>query len=251
VVASLIAAFMSTISTHLNWGSSYIVNDFYLRFINPKASDRKQVVIGQASTVVLMFFVAILALLLSNALQAFTILLQIGAGTGLLFILRWFWWRINPYSELTAMVVSFLVAVYFQLIQPLTGLAPMSAALQLVTGVIITTIAWILVTLFTQPSDIKTLVRFYNLVEPGGPGWKQMLEQAQTQGEKITAGQAKWDVPGGIIAMVMGCFSIYGLLFAAGYWLYGNLVPAIILTIIGLAASVLLFRFRKSLTVRG
>ena len=127
VVASLIAAFMSTISTHLNWGSSYVVNDFYKRFVNRGASDKEQVRVGRISTVVLMILTGFLALVLSNALQAFNILLQIGAGTGLLFILRWFWWRINPYSELTAMGVSFFVAVYWQIVHPWTGLPAVSS----------------------------------------------------------------------------------------------------------------------------
>jgi len=116
VVASLIAAFMSTISTHLNWGSSYLVNDFYKRFIKPEAGDKELVLAGRLFTVILMIVTIIFALLLSNALQAFEILLQIGAGTGLIFILRWFWWRINAYSEITAMVASFLVALYFQFV---------------------------------------------------------------------------------------------------------------------------------------
>ncbi|MDH5475069.1 MAG: Na+:solute symporter, partial [Cyclobacteriaceae bacterium] len=116
VIASLIAAFMSTISTHLNWGSSYIVHDFYQRFVNPEATEKKLVNVGRISTILLMAFAALFSLALSNALGAFQILLQIGAGTGLVFILRWFWWRINAYSEITGMIVSFLMALYFQFV---------------------------------------------------------------------------------------------------------------------------------------
>ena len=130
IVASLIAAFMSTISSHLNWGSSYVVHDFYHRFINPNASEKRLVAVGRLSTVLLMVFSALFALILSNALQAFQILLQIGAGTGLLFILRWFWYRINAYSELTAMVVSFVLAIYFQVIHPALGFTPIANDLQ-------------------------------------------------------------------------------------------------------------------------
>src|SRR5690606_39907738 len=104
------------ISTHLNWGSSYVVNDFYLRFVKPDATDKEQVMVGRISNVLLMVFAAFLALGLSNALQAFDILLQIGAGTGLIFILRWFWWRINAYTEISAMIVSFFVALYFEIV---------------------------------------------------------------------------------------------------------------------------------------
>jgi SSS family solute:Na+ symporter len=158
VIASLIAAYMSTISTQLNWGSSYVVNDFYVRFIKPEASEKRQVLVGRISTVVLMILSALIALALSNALQAFNILLQIGAGTGLLFILRWFWWRINAFSELAAMIISFMVAVYFEFFGP----EDLDDYMKLLIGVGITTVGWLVVTFLTPPTDHKTLVDFYN-----------------------------------------------------------------------------------------
>ena len=247
VVASLIAAFMSTISTHLNWGSSYIVNDFYKRFINTKADEKKQVFVGRLSTVVLMILVGFVALVLSNALQAFNILLQIGAGTGLLFILRWFWWRINPFSELTAMVVSFLIAVYLQLVHPVTGFPEISSHIQLVIGVAITTIAWIVVTLLTKPSDTKTLRSFYKLVQPGGPGWAKVVERARADNDPVSEPGKAWEVPVGILAMVFGCFAVYSVLFATGYWIYGEYTSAIILSVVALVATVFLFKFWNKL----
>ncbi|MBU2649805.1 MAG: Na+:solute symporter [Bacteroidetes bacterium] len=241
VVASLIAAFMSTISTHLNWGSSYIVNDFYKRFLKPDASETAQVITGRITTVVLAVVATLLALLMNNALQAFNILLQIGAGTGLIFILRWFWYRINAYSEITAMIVSFLVAIYLQLIHPYTGLPLISAGWQLVVGVAITTVCWLIVTLFTPPADKKTLYGFYKLVHPGGPGWKKVLAMAQE--DKVVLepdGTAKWDVPKGILGMLLGCLMIYSLLFATGHWIYGNYGWAILATAIALISMWLL-----------
>ncbi len=247
VVASLIAAFMSTISTHLNWGSSYIVNDFYKRFINPAASEKKQVQVGRISTVVLMILAGILALLLSNALQAFNILLQIGAGTGLLFILRWFWWRINPYSELTAMVVSFLVAGYWQIIHPRTGFAAASTHFQLISGVGITTVSWFLVTLLTKPSATPVLRSFYRLVKPGGPGWRKVILEAEQDNDPVeTAGQG-WDLPLGIVCMVVGCVAVYAALFATGYWIYGRRLWAAILSAIALVATTVLIKTWKNL----
>jgi Na+/proline symporter len=246
VVASLIAAFMSTISTHLNWGSSYIVNDFYKRFVKPEAADKELVRVGRLSTVVLMTLAGLLALLLENALQAFQILLQIGAGTGLLFILRWFWWRINPFSELTAMVVSFLVAVYFQLIHAHTGLPALNAHWQLVMGVGITTFAWVLVTLVTKPSETATLRRFYALVHPGGPGWAKIVAEAKSDGDVFPDAEKDWDVPTSILCMVLGCFTVYGSLFATGFWIYGNRIPAMVLTAISILAAVtLMFYWRR------
>lgn len=245
VVASLIAAFMSTISSHLNWGSSYIVNDFYHRFIDREASEKKLVLVGRVSTVILMVLAGILALLLSNALQAFNILLQIGAGTGLLFILRWFWWRINPWSEITAMVVSFFVAVYFQLVHPHTGLPAVSNHVMLIIGVGITTVSWIAVTFITRPSDMETLRSFSKLVRPGGPGWKAVeATEDMVRGDGTAGGE--WEVPAGILRMVLGCFFIYGALFAAGFWVYGNIVPAVIMTAVAAGSAVGLFKVRSA-----
>ncbi|MFO7979657.1 MAG: sodium:solute symporter family protein [Candidatus Aminicenantes bacterium] len=247
VVASLIAAFMSTISTHLNWGSSYVVNDFYKRFINPQADEKKQVFAGRISTVGLMILTGMLALLLSNALQAFQILLQVGAGTGLLFILRWFWWRINPYSELTAMGVSFLVAVYLSMIHPHTGLPSISTHLQLLLGVGITTVGWISVTLLTSPSDKKTLRSFYRMVKPGGPGWKKVVEKARKDEEPMESKEESWDVPQGILCMVLGCFGVYSALFAVGYWIYGKNVLASLLSMSAVVSGFFLMKMWKKL----
>lgn len=218
VIASLIGAYMSTISTHLNWGSSYMVNDVYKRFIKTNATDKEQVFAGRISTVILMLIASILALFLSNALEAFQILLQIGAGTGLLFIMRWFWWRINPYSEFTAMIVSFLIAIYFQFVHKNLDLPALSGALQLIIGVGITTFAWIMVTLFTKPSDQKTLDNFVRLIRPGGPGWKKVIAGM----EGYEAGQKGWSVPSGILCMVLGSVAVYSVLFATGNLFYGK-----------------------------
>ncbi len=227
VVASLIAAYMSTISTHLNWGSSYVVNDFWKRFINQDAGDREQVWVGRCSTVLLMAIAGGFALLLENALQAFHILLQIGAGTGLLFILRWFWWRINPYSELTAMVVSFVVAVYMQIWAP-DSLADWQ---KLVIGVGITTICWIIVTLFTPADSAQTLRSFYKLIRPGGPGWKKVIDEAARDGENLTGvGGERSNLPTGILCMVASCLAVYSALFGTGYWIYGNTTLGAIFT---------------------
>jgi Na+/proline symporter len=249
VVASLIAAYMSTISTHLNWGSSYVVHDFYRRFINPDASERKLVLLGRLSTIVLTAVALLFALLLSNALQAFNIVLQIGAGTGLIFILRWFWWRINAYSEITAMIVSFLVALYFQFIHPLTELPAISTSLQLVTGVVVTTVAWVTVTLLTPPAEKQTLREFYRLVRPGGPGWKRVVREAEKDNDPIEeVNPRKWNVPKGILAMVFGCLFVYSVLFATGNWIYSNYWMAAILTGISLICAYILMVFWRRLS---
>ncbi len=244
VVASLAAAYMSTMSTHLNWGSSYVVHDFWRRFVDPDASERTLVFVGRTTTVLLMVLAAALALWLRNALQAFQILLQIGAGTGLLFILRWFWWRINAYSEITAMVVSFLVALWLEVVQPrlYPGLA-LDASLKLVLGVLVTTVSWVGVTYLTRSTDEVTLRRFYRIARPGGPGWREVALRAAREGDPLPTDPAEdWTVPRGILAMTAGVLAVYAALFATGYWLYGQTLLAAALSVLALSAAVALAR---------
>jgi hypothetical protein len=232
VVASLAAAYMSTISTHLNWGSSYVVNDFYRRFVNSEASGRQLVRVGRLSTVGLMVVAALLALKLENALQAFQILLQIGAGTGLLFLLRWFWWRVNAWSELAAMLASFAVALGFLLLP--SGLESWQ---ELVIGVAVTTVVWVGVTLTTAPSDERTLREFYRLTRPGGPGWRPVVERAAAAGAPIERAGESWGVPGGVVRMFVASVGVYGALFATGYTLYGRWQLAVTAGVVAMVAT--------------
>ncbi len=235
LIASLVAAYMSTISTHLNWGSSYVVNDFYKRFVKPKASDRELVLVGRLSTIILAVISALLALLLSNALQAFNILLQIGAGTGLIFILRWFWWRINTYTEITGMTVSFFVAIYFEAIHN-HFFTPIEDHWKLLFGVTITTATWLTVTLLTKPERNDVLVRFYEKVKPSSIGWKPVLLNNPNVIEE------KGQLPFEIFLMVVGSFTVYASLFFIGFWLYGNIIPAMVSGVIASAGVVILIK---------
>tara|TARA_B100000575_G_scaffold223629_1_gene184092 strand:- start:10889 stop:12658 length:1770 start_codon:yes stop_codon:yes gene_type:complete len=244
LVASLIAAFMSTISTHLNWGSSYLVHDFYRRFIVTNKSEKHYVFIGRVFTVLLMLVSAFFALYLNNSLQAFGIILQIGAGTGLIFILRWFWYRINIYSELTAMIVSFLVALTFEFAIPNN----FSVEQKLIIGISITTVSWLIITLITPPAKVATLQNFYKKIQPGGPGWKKIIEISESKGIKITGKKEKWDVPTGILCMLFGSISIYSILFAIGYILYSKILLASIFISIAIISLYILFRLWKRLS---
>jgi len=219
VIASLIAALMSTLSTHLNWGSSYVVNDWYQRFIKPEASEKELVNVGRISTVVLMVFAAFLALALSNALQAFNILLQIGAGTGLIFILRWFWWRINAYTEIAGMFISFAVALFLEFAWAPLGLPELLDHEKLLLGVTITTIGWLAVTFMTEPTDRATLERFYTKIHPGGPGWQPVADKLPT-GVTVNADE---NMALRVGAVFIGAIAVYSILFATGFYLYGNL----------------------------
>lgn len=242
VAASLVAAYMSTISTHINWGSSYVVNDFYKRFIKPDAPERELVFVGRISTVVLMVLAGALALLLSSSLQTFHIILQIGAGTGLIFILRWFWWRINAWTEITGMAVSFLVAVYLEIIRVKLGYQMLPVHINLVIGVGITTVCWLVVTLLTKPSADESLRKFYRLVRPGGIGWEKVLAKAQKDGDPISETAKPGDLPLGIICTFAGCFAVLSTVFAVGFYLYGQTPQAIICTVIAVMTSVYLVK---------
>ncbi len=244
LVASLIAAFMSTISTHLNWGSSYLVHDLYRRFFITDKSEKHYVLMGRVFTVLLMIISAFFALYLNNSLQAFGIILQIGAGTGLIFILRWFWYRINVYSELTAMIVSFLVALAFEFIIPNN----FSVEEKLIIGVTITTISWLTVTMITPPSSMHTLQNFYKKIQPGGPGWKKIVKESKDNGIIISGKKEKWDVPSGILCMVFGSLSVYSVLFGVGYILYSKTTLGLVFLIISIVSVVFLMKFWKRLS---
>jgi solute:Na+ symporter, SSS family len=242
VVASLVAAYMSTVSTQLNLVSSYVTTDLYKRFMDPDADERRLVLVGRIMTVLLVVLSSLLALTLSHSIQAFQILLQIGAGTGLIFILRWFWWRINAFSEIVGMAVAFLVAIYFHFVhERMLGLPPLEAWQVLLIGVAITTVGWIAATMLTRPTDERILRRFYRIVRPGGPGWQRVRSEALRDGEDLDAGKtAGWDVPVGIICMLVGCAAVYGALFATGSWIYGRYTHAIVLTIVAVVSAIAL-----------
>jgi SSS family solute:Na+ symporter len=239
VAASLIAAFMSTMSTQLNLGASYLVNDFYQRFIKPEASQKELVWAGRLFTVVTTIMGLGLGLLLTDASQAFNLLLLLGAGTGLIFILRWFWWRINAYTEIIAMVLSMIVASYFTFVHDNLGFFELSSSGKIVAGTLITTIGWIAATYFTPQTDDKVLRNFYRLIKPGGNGWDAVLEKAEFDGDPIPKEQGQ--LPLEILSMVMGCIAVYGALFATGFWLYGETVSAAIATVVTLGAGYFLF----------
>ncbi|MEM8998662.1 MAG: sodium:solute symporter family protein [Bacteroidota bacterium] len=243
VLASLGAAYMSTISTHLNWGSSYVVNDFYKQQVNTKATEKELVNVGRITTVILMVLSAIFALALTNATQLFDIIIMFGAGTGLIFILRWFWWRINAWSEIVAMFFSGMISLLFwrfeeRLFIGDAAMFPEWSKFPLV--VLLTTIVWLAVTFLTQPESNEVLFKFYKKTQPGGPGWATIRAAAKDQGVDLDENTEKWSVPSGILAMLLGCILVYGCLFATGNWIYGNYALAGGLTVLVVVSAFLL-----------
>tara|TARA_B110000091_G_scaffold212548_1_gene259539 strand:+ start:461 stop:2278 length:1818 start_codon:yes stop_codon:yes gene_type:complete len=248
VLASLIAAYMSTISTQLNWGSSYIVFDFYKQQINPKATEKKLVAVGRISTVLLMILSAGLALLMQNAMEIFEMMLLFGAGTGLIFILRWFWWRINSWTEITAMFASGILSITLKttplgdyLFAAESGVLPSWGEIPFV--VFVTTLIWVIATFVTKPESKEVLNNFYERTQPGGPGWTKVIKQAAEEGIEIVHNKNEgWNVPSGILAMLLGCVLIYSCLFTTGYWIYGENTLAISTTITAIVSGYLLIR---------
>ena len=231
VAASLIAAFMSTMSTQLNLGASYLVNDFYHRFINKNASEKQLVQIGRLFTVLSIILGGGLGLMLTSAGQAFTLLLMIGAGTGLIYILRWFWWRINAYTEIVAMVSSIIIAGYFNF-----GESSLEGWQKIVIGAFLTTIVWVVATYFTPPDDEVTLRNFVKKVNPGGPGWVKYSDDISGK---------PWPVPKGILSMVLGCMAVYGFLLGVGQLIYGQTGSGLLICGLGAASSYGLLKLWK------
>jgi Na+/proline symporter len=278
VVAGLIAAYTSTIGTHLNWGSSYVVNDFYKRFLKPQASDKELVLVGRISTVVLMVLAGGVALVMTNAKDSFDLMLQIGAGTGLIYILRWFWWRINAWTEISAMIVSFAVALgFFFLKKNMAGADAITMALtdaagnviasneietnsagrwlsaghwlleshwQLCVGIAITTVFWLTVTLLTKPEDDAVLRNFVRKTRPGGPGWAHIEDQIVSEGGH----RVKPRLALRILCIFLGCFTVWGSLFCIGGLLYGKITQALSFGILAAVSLFLIFKVWSSIS---
>jgi SSS family solute:Na+ symporter len=213
MVAGIFAAYRSTIETHLNWGTSYLVHDFYQRFIRPDASQSELVLMGRVVTALLMVLGVLFTLTLDNAKNAFTLLLSIGAGTGLIYLLRWFWWRINAWSEVSAMLSSFVVSLGFFAAAKLGH--PTDTTVVLLATIAVTTLVWLGVTFLTPPVDSRVLAEFCAKVQPAGPGWARIrrAHALPPSPDSLTLALAGW---------VLGLASVYGALFAAGGFVYGR-----------------------------
>ncbi len=237
VVTSLAAAYMSTMSTAVNWGSSILVNDVYRRFFRPRATERQLVWVGRLFTVALMASACAVSLVIESALGVFQILLQIGAGTGLLYLLRWFWWRINAATEVAAMIASFSVA----LLMPLVG-GGLDVWQRLLVGVALTTLCWLPCAYFASATDEKKLVHFYRTIRPAGPGWAPVARIAG----RAAGSSASQSLTVPLAASAFGSVAIYGFLFATGYLLYGEAIKAVAgLAVAGLAGVTLLRLWKR------
>jgi Na+/proline symporter/dTDP-glucose pyrophosphorylase len=233
IVASLFAAYRSTMETHLNWGSSYLVIDFYQRFLAPGKTQRHYLWVSRALTAVLMILCGVFTLFLSTASQAFQLLLSVGAGTGLIYLLRWFWWRINAWSEISAMLSSFLIALAFFIAKKLGADIPDPVALMVTVAV--TTVVWITVTLMTAPADHAVLLRFYELTRPAGPGWAAFRAESALPPSPDS-------LPQMMLGWTAGVMFVYAGLFGTGSLIYGRISQTILWAALFVVSGVVLLR---------
>ncbi len=237
LLAAFAAAYMSTISTHLNWGASYLVNDVYLRFLKPDAGPRAQVLASRLATVVLMVLSLIVMGFLSSVEQGWKILIGLGAGTGLVFILRWYWWRVNAWSEISAMTASFITSMALTALHH--GLGDTSSgdyAFTMLTIVGVTTVVWLAVTYLTPPETAATLDRFYRQVRPGGPGWRAVAERLGYADDRIPGGALSW------VNWVAGLAAVYCAVFAVGAVLTGTSGRGLVYALVSIGAFLLIQR---------
>jgi Na+/proline symporter len=218
MVGGLIAANSSTILTHLNWGASYLVHDFYRRFMKKDSTEKHYVLAGRVVTVILFFLSSGMVFVLDTAKDAFDIILQVGAGTGLLYLVRWFWWRVNAWSEVAAMVSSFLVSIVILILNK-NGMA-LSTHVALLVTIAFTTVCWIATAFFGPETDRATLINFYKRVKPFGPGWRKIREEAGIPEEEVKATHE--NIPMALLGWVAGCTVIWSSLFTVGNFLYGR-----------------------------
>jgi solute:Na+ symporter, SSS family len=226
MAASLIAAYISTLATGLNMGSAYIVNDVYKRFLRKDAGEREKVLMGRFATAALMVLIGFVGLSLQSAMQAFNMLLSIGAGTGLLFILRWYWPRINAWSEISAMVISFIISLVMQF-SPLAAALPEWAKLLIAVGV--TTAGWIAVTFVTPREPESVLQEFCRRVNPPGRAWQKIAFESGMGDAHATENSR---VGSGFTCMFAGCGLVYALMFATGGLLRGDLLMSAALAVV-------------------
>jgi Na+/proline symporter len=244
MVGGLIAANSSTILTHLNWGSSYLVHDFYRRFMKKDGSESHYVNVGRLSTVLLYVVAALLSLTMSSAQQAFEILLSIGAGTGLLYIARWFWWRVSAWCEVVAMVMSLVTSVAVPYIMPNADFATRT-----IVQVGLTTLSWLITAYVGPQTDRATLIAFCRKVKPAGPGWTDIRAEAGISDAEIASENR---IGSALVGWIAGCALIWGSLFAIGNFLYAagdpaRLTMAWILTGVTLVSGYVLLRITRQL----
>ncbi len=242
-IAGFLAAFMSTIATQLNWGASYLVSDFYRRFVNKSASESHYVMISRLSTVLLVIAAAYISVQLGSIASGWEIVLQVGAGTGAVYILRWYWWRINAWSEISAMASSLAISLVLSRWHPFSGNGSLVFAKGAIMTTLVTTIVWVTVTLLTKPEPQEVLTRFYRNVRPDVRGWKPVAKL-------LPAIPANRDLGANLGAWLLGCAMVYSCLFGTGkLLLHQPAIGLVLLVVSGVCAFLLYHRVVRNFAV--
>jgi len=242
MMAGFAAAYMSTVGTQLNWGASYLVNDFYKRFLNKDASEKHYVSVSRWATVLLFLGSIFVTWQIETVGGAWEFLLALGSGTGLVLILRWYWWRINAWSEISAMITSFIVSVTaLKMVKAsLPADSPLVQTYVMLITVAISTVVWLAVTFMTEPESDAKLQAFYQRVRPGGPGWRRTSEQLGYGGETIPGGALAWT------NWLAGIIAVYSTLFGIGKLIFGETGTGVIMLVVAaLAFSWIARAFRE------
>jgi Na+/proline symporter len=240
MVGGLIAANSSTILTHLNWGASYLVHDFYRRFVRRDAEESHYVRAGRIATVLLFLCSSAVVYLLDTAKDAFDVILQVGAGTGLLYLVRWFWWRVNAWCEVVAMISSFGVSMVL-LALARNGI-DMSTHVALLVTIAVTTVSWVAMAFLGPETDRATLVTFYEKVRPAGPGWNAIRPLADP-----SKAASPDNIPMALLGWVAGCMAIWSSLFTVGNILYGRSGPALAMFAVFAVSGLVLLKVIRTL----
>ena len=243
MVGGLVAANSSTILTHLNWGASYLVHDFYRRFIKTDATESHYVLVGRLATVFLFLASSATVYLMDSAKDTFDIILQIGAGTGLLYLVRWYWWRVNAWCEVVAMTSSLLVSVGL-LVASKNGVH-MSPHLALPLTVVVTTICWVATAYLAPQTDRQTLISFYKKVRPSGPGWNEIREAAKLT--PAEAAETHTNIAEALLGWSAACSMIWSALFTIGTFLYGRYTQTMLLFVVFVISTAIVVRVMKTL----
>src|ERR1051325_1421376 len=230
VIAGFMAAFMSTIATQLNWGASYLVSDFYRRFIKREADDKHYVVMSRVATVVLVIASALVSVLLADIRSGWQVVLEVGAGTGGVYLLRWYWWRINAWSEISAMVTALVVTVGLRWAEPFSGSSPVVFAKTALTTAAVTTVVWVITTFLTKPEPNAVLLKFYRDVRPHVTGWQPIAK-------RVPEVPPTRDLGRNLLSWVLGCAMIYLALFGSGYLLMGTSGKGLLLLVLSIACA--------------
>jgi SSS family solute:Na+ symporter len=237
MLAAFAAAYMSTIGTQLNWGASYVINDFYRRFIKRSSTEKHYVIASQVVTVLLMIASLVVTFYMESIGGAWKLLLVTGAGTGTVLLLRWFWWRINAWSEVSAMICAAVVSILLQVSLKWDSDRPRDFAYLMLVTVAITTVVWVVVTMLTQAEPAEKLIAFYRRVRPEGPGWNRVAAQAG-----LTASHAQGRLSMQFVNWILGCVLIYGSLFGIGKLIFKEWALGSLYLLVAIVAGVLISR---------